>query len=282
MSQTMHVADMEELAAREAIARADIDPSTIDLVLTHTVVPDYQLTNPACQVHRRLGLPKRCLALQTEASTYSFMAQLTLAQAAIMSNQATNALLIQSCCASRLLDIDDPVSVVLGDGAAAAVVGHVREGYGILAAVHHAEGRTGRSLVAGVRGGRWFDEGRAIIHIADPEELEDVLLHTVGFFKDSAETALSEANISGADVGFLCIHQGTAWLQSAVQERLCMPRARMVETFSRFGYVFGAMLPVALATGEQEHLLRADDVVLLASGGAGITYGAIVMRWGGR
>lgn len=60
-------------AARRAIENARIDQAEIDLLLTHTAVPDYLLSNTACVLHRRLGLAPGCFTMQAEASGYSFM-----------------------------------------------------------------------------------------------------------------------------------------------------------------------------------------------------------------
>src|SRR5262245_61399280 len=143
----MPAVDMEAAAAEQAIERAGIDRREIDLLLVHTAVPEYLLSNTACVLQQRLGLATTCIALQTEAAAYTFLLQLTLARSLIASGAAHRALLVQSCAASRLLDPADPVSVLFGDGATAVVVGPVSAGRGVIAAVHRADGRFPRSLI---------------------------------------------------------------------------------------------------------------------------------------
>ena len=53
MPAEMSSTDMEEHAARAAIADAGIDPQTIDLVLLHTLAPECLATNTACVLHHR-------------------------------------------------------------------------------------------------------------------------------------------------------------------------------------------------------------------------------------
>lgn len=282
MADHTSVLDMEEHAARMAIERAGIDPAAIDLVLTNTVVPDELLTNPACLIHRRLGLSRECMALEVDAAQYSFVTQLVLAESLIKTGRATRALLVQACCGSRLVDVGDPVSAVLGDGATAVVVGPVRDGYGIRGAAHHVDGRFGRSLIASVRGQRWYDEGRVFVHIGDPQQMQDLLLKTADLCKETVEAALARAKLTTAEVGFLCVHQGTPWLRRVVQDYLDLSHARTVETFTRVGYLFSAILPAGLAMAEQEELVHDGDVVVMTGGGTGMAYGALVLRWGGR
>src|SRR5690242_15844584 len=106
MPADMSILDMEEQAARMAIERAGIDPASIDLLLTHTVLPEYLLSNPACRLHARLGLSNPCFCMETDAAAFAFMMQLSLAQAMIASGQAKIALLVQSCDATRHVDPD--------------------------------------------------------------------------------------------------------------------------------------------------------------------------------
>ena len=96
------------------------------------------------------------------------------------------------------------------------------------------------------------------------------------------EAALVNAKRSTAEVGFLCVHQGTPWLRQVVQDYLGLSHARTVETFARVGYLFSAILPAGLAFARDEALLHDGDVVVMTGGGTGMSYGALVLRWGGR
>jgi 3-oxoacyl-[acyl-carrier-protein] synthase-3 len=280
MSDDMTVFDMAERAAQAAVARAGVALGDIDLLLTHTVMPDVLLGNVACQLHHRLGLPRRCFAMETDAAAYSFMMQLALAEAMIRSGRATRALLVQSCGASRSIDMSDPISPLFGDGATAVVVGRVSAGRGILAAAHHVDGRYPSTLVASVRGGTWADRGRGVIHVADSGQMRDVFLHTADVCKESVDAALADAGLAASDIDFFAMYQGTPWLRSVVQDHAGLGRARWIDTFAQTGYLFAAVLPAGLVLAEQAGLLADGDLVIATGGGTGMTFGSIVMRWG--
>jgi 3-oxoacyl-[acyl-carrier-protein] synthase-3 len=271
---------MAEEAARLALARAAAVPGDIDLLLTNTILPDVLLGNPACELHRRLGLPRSCFALETTAATYSFLMQLSLAHAMIASGQARLALLVQSSGASRHIERDDPISPLFGDGASAAVIGHVSDGHGVLAAVHHCDGRFPETLIAGVRGGTWSDPGRGVIHVANPIQTRDMFLATADVCKESIDAVLARSGLSKNDVGFFAMHQGTPWLRRVVQDYAGLEHARWVDTFSQIGYLFACIVPAGLALAERAGLLTDGDLVLVTGGGPGITFGSIAMRWG--
>lgn len=280
MPDDMTVLDMAEQAARLAITRAGVAAHDIDLLLTYTVMPDVLLGNPATQLHHRLGLPRRCFAMETCAAAHSFLMQLTLAESMITSDRARLALLVQVCGASRAIDLDDPISPLFGDGATAVIVGPVSSGRGIQTCLHYADGRHPNTLVAGVRGGTWSDLGRGVIHVADAAQMHEVFLETAEVCKESIDAALAKAGVMARDIGFFAMYQGTPWIQRVVQAYAGLQHARLIETFSRTGYLFSAILPAGLALAEQAGLLVDDDLVLATGGGTGITFGSIVMRWG--
>lgn len=279
MGPEMTTVDMGERAARLALARAGVHAADVDLLLTHTVVPDVLLGNPACTLHKRLGLPETCFAMETEASTYAFLAQLSLAEAMIAAGKARTALLVQSSGTSPLVDYNEPTSVVFGDGATAVVVGPVRGRRGILGTAHFADGNFPSPLVARVPGGRWYDAEPARM-VVDSAQMGALLTQIADVIKKSVDAALERAGVRAADIKFFCMHQGTPWLRRVVEEYCGLTNARSVETFAKTGYLFAAILPAGLHEAERQGLLADGDLVMLAAGGAGMTYGATVLEWG--
>ncbi len=278
MGPGMTVVDMQEQASREAIKRAGVAIEDIDLILTHTLVPDFLLGNPACTLHQRLGLPKTCFSLETDAATYAFIMQLALAQAMIATGQARKALLVQSSAPSPLIDYADPTSVVFGDGATAVVVGPVT-GRGIRGHVHYTDGRVDKPLVAGVPNGRWYDAAPGRLFL-DQAQMAGVLLQIADVIKESVDAALDRSGLVARDVDFFCMHQGTPWLRRVVEDYAGLTNARSVETFSKTGYLFSSILPAGLYMAERDGVLRRGDTVMLAAGGTGMTNGAMVLEWG--
>ncbi len=280
MPDAMTLVDMQEQAARQAIARAGIGVDQVDLVLTNTVTPDFLLGNPGCAIHERLGVPAACLTIETEAATYAFLAQLSLAEAMIAAGRARYALLVQACAPSRLLDKEYWLSPHFGDAATAAVVGPVADGRGLLGAMHFTDGRYPRTLIASVPGGRWYDEGRAVMYNAEPREQLEVFLIIADICKESVSIALHRAGHDASAVDFFCMHQGTPWLREVVQDYIGLPQARSLDLFASTGHLMASNLPATLARAEENGSLRAGDLVVLMAGGQGMTYGASVLRWG--
>ena len=265
----MSIEDMEVRAAREAIDRSGVAATDIDLVLSYTAVPTYQLQNAACGLHERLGLPRASLALQVEATAYTIFAQLALAEAMITAGRAKHALLVQSSALSRVVEQTHPSSVVVGDAATAIVVGPTMRA-GLLATAHFTDGRFPMSLV--------LDATRRLV--ADPQQLWDAQLGTADVCKEAVDVVLARTDLTVADIDYLCAFQGTAWLHGAVASHLGANHAKSVEVFRRFGYLSAAGITASLYIGEQQGQLVRDDLVVMTGGGTGQTFGAAALRWG--
>ncbi|HVV87554.1 MAG TPA: 3-oxoacyl-[acyl-carrier-protein] synthase III C-terminal domain-containing protein [Kofleriaceae bacterium] len=271
--------DLEAEAAAAAIAHAGLTAADIDVLLVHTAVPDYLLSNTACVLHERLGLPATCLAFEVQASAYSFLAQLELARPLVAGGRARHALLVQSSAVTRLLDPGDPFSARVGDAAGAVVLGPVAADRGVLAASHRTDGRRPRTLIATHPGGRWYD-GASQLCVPDVEGAFRMFLETVGQARTVIDEALARAGRAPGEVDFFAVHQGTAWLRRLVQEHVGLGHARSVDLFGHIGYVFAASIPLVLDAALRGGALRDGDLVVVMGGGTGMTYGAAVLRWG--
>jgi 3-oxoacyl-[acyl-carrier-protein] synthase-3 len=280
MPEGMVSSQMEIAAAKEALARAEVDPEEVGLLLTHSYCPDVINVPNACTVHRELGLPARCLSLATDGACNSFLQQLTLAEQMIATGLTRYALLVQSSAITRLLVTEDPSSTWFGDGATAVVLGPVSEGKGVLGRAHRTDGTLSRTVMCGVPGRNWYDEGRSILYVGDTREGRRMILTIADLAVDVADDALAQAGLGRADVRFYASHQGTPWLRPLTQEHLGLANARFVDTFSWTANMVSANVPAELALGAQKGLLKDGDPVLLFSGGSGITWSAVVLRWG--
>ncbi len=281
MPAAMTLLDMEEHAARTAIERAQIDAADIDLVLTNTTVPDYLLGNPACALHERLKLSRRCFSLHTDVAAGAFQAQLELAEAMLLAGRARRALLVQSCAPSRLIDPTDPNAPYFGDGATALVVGPVDDAHGIETQATFTDGRYGKTLIASVAGARtWHDAGRTTLLVGDPVQTQAVFLQTADLCKVSIDHCLAATGKTAADIDFVAMHQGAAWLRRVIWDYTGLGEARSVEIFAELAYLFASTIPASLAIAEERGLLSPGDRVILVGGGTGMTYGATQLVWG--
>lgn len=280
MPDGMLTSQMEHIAAKRAVEAAGIDAQEIGLVLSTTSTPDYLMIPNACKVHETLGLSRRCLSLQTEGVCNAFPLQLALAEQMIAGGAAKHALLIQSSGVSRFLRREDPMSAWFGDAATAVVVGPVSSGFGVLGRYHETDGAYCEGIVCGIPKKRWWQEGSVQAYLEKPEIARRMLLETIYRSKTVIHGALADAGMNAGDVDFYAAHQGFAWLRPATQRIAGLEHARTIDTFHWAASVLGSNMPLVLAMGEKEGLLRHGDRVAMFAGAAGATLSSIVLRWG--
>jgi 3-oxoacyl-[acyl-carrier-protein] synthase-3 len=167
-----------------------------------------------------------------------------------------------------------------GDAGTAVVVGPVGEGRGILSAAHHTDGSLHKALMLTVPGKRWFENGEVVAYSEDHRANFDMVVNIADRAKQALHESIHEAGLTPADVDFYACHQAFLWLREATQRHAGMVNARSVDTFKWAGSVSSANLPLVLAMGERDGLLRDGDVVAMHQGGTGTTWSSLTMRWG--
>src|SRR5262252_4195926 len=137
--------DLAYHAARQALKRAGMSGSDLDLIVLATATPDQTFPATAVKVQARLGMT-RGAAFDVQAVCSGFIFALAVADNALRLGQARTALVLGAETFSRILDWQDRGTCVLfGDGAGALVLRAVPAaaagGRFILSSHLHSDGR---------------------------------------------------------------------------------------------------------------------------------------------
>ncbi|HXM49046.1 MAG TPA: beta-ketoacyl-ACP synthase III [Pyrinomonadaceae bacterium] len=268
-------------AAREAIARAGIEPTEIDLILCATVTPDQILPSTGCLIQAELGADKAA-AMDIVAACSGFLYGLTLADSMIRGGQSKYALVIGAEILTRYVDYTDRSTCVLfGDGAGAAVLGAVEGDRGILAAQIRSDGRYEEQLYApggGTKGGFSAETIARGDHFFKMKgnELFKVAVRSMA---DISREVLEEAGLTTADVQLFIPHQANQRITDAVANKLSVDSALVYSNIAMHGNTSSASIPIGLDECVASGRVQKGDVVLMASFGGGVTWGGVVMRW---
>jgi 3-oxoacyl-[acyl-carrier-protein] synthase-3 len=279
------VSELEADAGRRAIEDAEIDPDEIDLVLVHSLVPDRLIPSNAPAVQDRLGL-RRAAAWSLDVGCASFQAQLVTAAALLRQGTFRRALVVQSHAGTRTLDPRTPASTNFGDAAAAAVVGPVPSGYGLLGHYARTDGsfRDGIVLAPVVDGRpvrKWWTAHGGASQLASfaTEQGKLAGLRAGEFCREACTAALADAGLALDDVRLYIGNQSLGWFVDACRRALCLPPHRAFHTFGELANVGDAAILVNLHAARSAGLLADGDVLLLYSPSAGFTRTAVVYRW---
>ncbi|HZG53935.1 MAG TPA: beta-ketoacyl-ACP synthase III [Pyrinomonadaceae bacterium] len=268
-------------AAQQAIERARIDPSEIDLLICATVTPDQLLPSTGCLIQTELGA-HRAAAFDLAAACSGFLYGLTLANQMIRGGQARYALVIGAEVLTRYVDYTDRATcVIFGDGAGAALLGAAEGERGILGTRIRSDGRYAEQLYApggGTRLGISADNVTSGQHFfrMKGNELFKVAVRSMA---DVSREVLEEAGYKGEDVKLFIPHQANQRITDAVANNLKVDTEIVYSNIAMHGNTSSASIPIALDECVEQGRISEGDLVLLASFGGGVTWGATLMRW---
>jgi 3-oxoacyl-[acyl-carrier-protein] synthase-3 len=273
--------EAESLAAERALADAGVDPREVDLVLSHSLVPD-RLTPPnAPLVALKTGCT-RAAAFGLDAVCASAVAQLVLGSAMIESGRARFVLAVQSHLVFRTLDLLEPSSVFLGDGATAMVLGPAREGRGLLAHVARADGSFHGAVTWTREGepGPWYEGGRVHPGSADREAVKRMSGQLLHLGVETCRELFDRGRIRAQEIAALASIQPTSWYTAALAEALGMREDCVPNTYPRVAHIGAAGVVANLLEARERGLLADGALVALYAHGAGANRTGALLRWG--
>ncbi len=270
--------DLATAAARRALERADLSPSSIDLVILATSTPDHTFPATATAVQRKLGMPP-AIVFDQQAVCAGFPYALATADAYLRVGLARRALVIGAETFSRILDWTDRSTCVLfGDGAGAVVLEAAEQpagsgGRGILGVRLGADGRDYDNL--------YVDGGPSSTQTAGHVRMNgrEVFRQAVQRLAAVGEEVLAASGLTVASLDWMVPHQANLRIIDAVGRRLGIEPARVVVTVDRHANTSAASIPLALDAAVADGRLRPGHLVLVNALGGGFAWGAVLLRW---
>ena len=268
-------------ASREAIERARLDPSDIDLLLCATVTPDQILPSTGCIIQAELGA-NNAAAMDIVAACSGFLYGLSLADSMIKTGQVRHAVVVGAEILTQYVDYSDRQTCVLfGDGAGAAVVGPVDGNRGILASKIKSDGRYEEQLYSPGGGTRRRPTAETIAagdHFFKMRgnELFKVAVRSMA---EISREVLDQAGVKAEDIDLFIPHQANQRITEAVADRLNVDVSRVYSNIAVHGNTSSASIPIALDECVEAGRVKSGDLVLMTSFGGGATWGAVLMRW---
>ena len=269
-------------AARQALDQAGLAPQDLDFVVTATNLPEMPIPGSSPFICEGLKIGKDLPFFDLIAGCTGFVYGLTVAEGLIKAGRHENVLVVGFEALSRFTDWKDRSTCVLfGDGAGAAVVRPMPNDRGILASCLSGDSSQWHLLRM---------EGGGIKYPASPQTLERRMhflkMEGGGVFKSAVlmmerttRQALEEAGLTKEEVDWVVPHQANYRILKAFSDRFGIPMEKIIVNIDRYGNTSTASIPIALVEAQADGRIRPGDVVVLNAFGAGVTYGAVVLRW---
>ena len=265
-------------AAQAAIAKADIDPQSIDLIVLATSTPDNTFPATAVSIQNALGI-NHGAAFDLQAVCSGFIFALATADNFLKSGAFKRALVIGAETFSRILDWNDRGTCVLfGDGAGAVVLelqsqSGTSKDRGILTTHLRSDGRHKDKL--------FVDGGPSTTQTVGHLRMEgrEVFKHAVGMITDVIVDAFDATGTTADDIDWLVPHQANKRIIDASAKKLHIAPQKVVLTVDKHGNTSAASIPLALAAAVDDGRIKKNDLVMLEAMGGGFTWGSALLRW---
>jgi 3-oxoacyl-[acyl-carrier-protein] synthase-3 len=269
-------------AANEALENAGLDPKSLDMIIVGTVTGDYPFPSTSCIVQEAIGAVNAG-AFDVGAACAGFIYSLATASSMVESGLASKILVVGVDVLSKSVDYTDrSVCILFGDGAGAVVVEAQEDtDRGVLATVLLADGTGGPRICQEVGGSKYpygtpQAEGHQHSMYMDGSA---VYKFAVRAMADACIKAIEKAGITSNDIDLFVPHQANLRIIRSAQNDLNLSDDRVFVNVDKYGNTSAGSIPIALYEAVQSGKLKKGMTVLTVGFGAGLVWGANIIRW---
>lgn len=278
----VETSDLATVAAQRALAAAGIEAAQLDLLIVATCSPDTLIPNIASKVQGNLGAV-RAAAFDMNAACTGFLYGLETATKMLQAGHYQHALIIGAEHLTWYLDWSKrDTAVLFGDGAGAVVISQTDQEIGLLDAQLGCDS-AGRDVLAipafGTAMDR-FDPQNG--HFAFDFIGRDIFKRAVKGMGAAANQVLSRNQLSAEQIDVVVPHQANKRIIEALCDHAGIGLDKAFVNIQHYGNTSAATIPIALCEAVEQGVVKPHSQLLTAAFGAGLTWGAGLIRWGER
>ncbi|WP_405209098.1 beta-ketoacyl-ACP synthase III [Aquimarina sp. LLG6339-5] len=266
-------------AAEDLIAKKNLDPKEIDMVIFATATPDLPVAATAAYAASEIGAVN-AFSYDLQAACSSFLYGMSTAASYIEAGRYKKILLIGADKMSSIIDYTDRTTcIIFGDGGGAALFEPNEEGLGLQDEYLRTDG-VGRQFLKIEAGGSILPPTEETVanrqHFVQ-QDGKSVFKYAVSNMADASTKIMERNNITGDDVDWLVAHQANKRIIDATANRMNLDDSKVLMNIHRYGNTTSATLPLLLSDYEKQ--LKKGDNIVFASFGGGFTWGSIFLKW---
>ncbi len=300
--------DLGVAAARRALESAGVEPAGVDLVVFATMTPDHYFPGSGPLLQAKLGL-RNVPCYDIRQQCVGFLYGLQLVDAQIRAGLARTVLLVGAEVHSGFMPFspanwdhlygraDVPptpaehawnsrfrhLTVLFGDAGAAVVLRAEEDGArGIIDSILGTDGAEYDKL---------YVPGTGFKHrpYTDPEQFARgdhipvmdgryVFKLATTRMVEVAQQILARNKVSVDDLSLVLMHQANRRINEHCQKMLGIPDDKVLHNIQKYGNTTAATIPLLWDEAARSGRLRKGDLVLLVAFGAGMSWGATLVR----
>ncbi|MGM0648091.1 MAG: beta-ketoacyl-ACP synthase III [Bacteroidota bacterium] len=271
--------DIAVPAIQELLQKTNTSPEEIDFLLCATVTPDHQFPATANIISDKLGI-RNAFSFDLNAGCSGFLYAIETASHFIESGRYKKVIVVGAEKMSSIVDYTDRSTCpIFGDGAGAVLLEPTQEDVGIMDSMLQSDG-SGRVYLHQKAGGSVMPATHETVenrlHYIY-QEGQPVFRSAVSNMADTSVKMMRKHNIASDELDWLVPHQANMRIIEATAKRMGITKDQVMINIQRYGNTTAATLPLCLWDYEKQ--LKKGDKMILATFGAGFTWGAIYMKW---
>lgn len=268
-------------AAQQILAQRNLRPEDIDCIIVCTITADRVFPAAACLLQAKLGATN-AWGFDLSAACSGFLFGLVTAAKLVESGAVKNVLLCGGDMMSSILDFTDRTTCVLfGDGGGAVLIEPTNEDAGVIDHILHMDGH-GEQYLRMSAGGSLRPTSIETVTNREHfvyQEGQAVFKSAVKGMSQVSYDIMLRNNLSSDDIAWLVPHQANLRIIDATAERMGLAKDKVVVNIDRFGNTTAGTIPICLSELHSNGSVKKGDNIVLASFGAGYTWGAVLLRW---
>ena len=274
--------DMAIVSAKRALAAADLNPLELDLILLGSLTNDSLCPNTAALIADALGA-RNAAAIDINSACTGFLYGLHIGTNLIRTGAHQKILVIGGEFISHYMNwTNRDVAVLFGDACGAAVIETTDQKVGLLAAKIGCESEAKYAIQITNLGSAYSRLSEEFLYVDWNFEGQEVFKRAVKSMAKACEDVLKHVGLTINDVNLVVPHQANKRILDALGKRICITEDKVFVNVHKYGNTSACTIPVALAEALEEGRVNAGDYILSATFGAGLTWGAGLIRWGER
>ncbi len=268
-------------ALENLLEQKGLDAKDVDLIIVATVTPDMMFPATACLVQENVGA-KNAWGFDLSAACSGFLYALIVGCQFVESGAHKRVVVIGADKMSSIVDYTDRSTCVLfGDGAGAVLLEPGEDGEGIQDFIFKVDGSGGKYL---------SQPGGGSLHPASHETVDkrmhyvrqdgrEVFKFATNSMASVSADLLERNGLTGEDIALFLPHQANKRIIDASIRKLNLPEDKVLIDIDRFANTTCGTIPIALSDAVEGGRVSRGDQVLVASAGAGFTWGSALLRW---
>ena len=273
--------DISTRIAETLMEKRGISADEIDVIIVGTVTPDYFTPSTAALIQKNIGATN-AWGFDLSAACSGYIYGLETGATFIRSGQYNKVMVIGVDTMTSILDYKDrDTCVIFGDGGGGVILEPTQNDTGILDSILHMDGNGGEYLIIPGGGSRipaTVESVKSRQHFIK-QDGKMVFKYAVRGMADVSEKILSRNNLSGEDIALFIPHQANKRIIDAAAERCGISSEKVLINIDRYGNTTAGTIPIAMNEAVENNQIKDGDYILLASFGAGFTWGSILIKW---